>query len=412
MLICRYLLVVAAVWTAAAGASDAWLEGQFDIRSGYGTSSHEWQEQKAQLQLAGQWETGSTGGFRLAGLGVYDHVYSRSEYAGTPAEDLRNEWELKDAYWLYEGATYALTMGTQQVTWGEGDYYRVLDVIHPLDVRYYLLNYIDDFSLAKQSLAMVNLEWFGDDWTQQWLWIPEFKETLLPPSMSRFASPNLEWVYQTWQGLPEDKPADFSLVDSSTGVRLSRGFDWADMALYGYYGWNGDPVIGREVSWQRRTVLGISLSRAVGAWVLRNDSAVWLDDAVGFDGSGFVERHRGHILLGADLAEQSYSLSLQAYQTWIIDPGPEASLQLPAQELAVSLYGDYRLLGDDLMLSALVLHNFDTEVGLVELKTEYRLQDNIMLSALLDLFWGDDDHTLLGGYQDQNQITAKISYYF
>ena len=412
MLFCRSLFVGVGLWAAAAEGGEAWLEGQFDLRAGYGTSSHQWQEQKAQLQLAAQWESVSIGSFRLAGLGVYDHAYSRSQYDGTPAEDLRNDSELKEAYWLYEGDNYALTLGSQQVTWGEADYYRVLDIIHPLDVRYYLLNYIDDFALAKQSLAMANLEWFGDEWTQQWLWIPEFKETLLPPSMSRFASPNLEQVYQVSQGLAEDQPAEFSFEDSSAGVRLNRGFDWADLALYGYYGWNGDPVIGREVTWQRRTMLGLSLSRPVGSWVLRNDSAVWLDDAVGFDGSHIVERDRAHILLGADLVETSYSVSLQAYQAWVIDPAPDAQLQVPAHELAVSLYGDYRLLGDDLMLSALVLHTFDTEVGLVELKTEYRLRDDMVLSALLDLFWGDGEHTLLGGYQDQNQLTAKISYYF
>ena len=411
-LIHKGLAVAAAAWSAAVGASEVWLEGLFDVRAGYGINNHEWQEQKVQLQLAAQWETERLGSVRLAGLAAYDHQYAGSVYSGTPAEALRDELELKEAYWLYEGEAYALTLGTQQVTWGEADYYRVLDIINPLDVRYYLLNYIDDFALAKQSLVMANLELFGEEWTQQWLWIPEFKETLLPPSMSRFASSSLERVYQVWQGLEEDRPAELSVADSSLGARFNRGFEWADLALYGYYGWNGDPLLGRDVSWQRRKMVGASLSRPVGAWVLRNDSAVWLDDAVGFDGMQILKRHRGHVLLGADLTEESYSLSVQVYQSWVIDPAPDMQMQVPSQELAVSVYGDYRLLGDNVILSALGLHNFDTEVGLLELKTEYRLQDNIMLAAQVDLFWGDDDNTLLGGYQDQNQLVAKISYYF
>lgn len=406
-------LVTGIMLTSVSGYSaDVTIGGQLDSKLSYGLN--EWKEQSVRLQAGLDVETESAGIFRLAALGFYDHYYSQAEFEGTPAKALRDDIELKDAYWLYEGEQYALTLGTQQVTWGEADYYRVLDIVNPLDIRDYLLTYIDEFSLAKQSLAMANLELFGDEWMQQWLWVWQFEETLLPPSKSHFTTEALELFHQIERELPTVRPETFSIKDSSFGIRLSKDFEWADIGLYGYYGWNSEPVVTTEIRWFRRKMLGISASRAVGSWVLRADGSVWLDDAVGFDGIDVIKHHRGHALLGADYNEQDYSISFQAYQNWVIDSSAatRGSLQVPKSELALSGYVDYRFLSDDLTLSLLVLHSMETQVGLTEIKAEYRVRDDFTVTALADLFWGSYDKGLLGGYSDQSRLAVKASYYF
>ncbi len=396
-------------------ATEFQAEGQLDLRLGYGMhhSHHQWKEQKARLQLALEADTDTLGRIRLSGVGYYDHAYNRQPYADTPAQTLKDYGELKDAYWLYETDSTALTIGKQQLTWGESDYYRVVDIINPLDLSDYLLTYLDDFALAKQSLTMANFEYFGEEWTQQWLWIWQFEPTRLPPSGAQFASPLIEGYHIAAALLPEQRPKSFSLDDSSVGAKFNRAADFGDVALFGYYGWNPDPVVsGTGISWHRRNMLGASLSHPAGDWVLRSDLSLWLDDAVGTRDHAVLKRNRGNLLIAADYNSANYSVSLQAYQSSVLNRQAGDDLAIPAHELALSLYADRRFLADNLLLSGLWLHSTETDVGLAQLSMEYRLRDDLSLALIGNLFWGDEPTTLFSDYQDQNRLTLKASYYF
>ena len=110
-------------------------------------------------------------------------------------------------------------------------------------------------------------------------------------------------------------------------------------------------------------MLGASLATPLGAWILRSDMALYLHEAMAQpDGrAGFADLLQG--LVGLDYNTEDYSLSLQWREGHSIDANPGSSgLHLQG----ASLFLEYRLAGDDLMLSNLMLQDLEQQTGMNE----------------------------------------------
>ncbi len=78
----------------------------------------------------------------------------RSQYddAGGKLEDrMESDQDLRELYLTWAGDDWQWRLGQQQIAWGRGDYFRLVDVLNPLDLREFLLPYIDDYSLGRQT---------------------------------------------------------------------------------------------------------------------------------------------------------------------------------------------------------------------------------------------------------------------
>lgn len=78
----------------------------------------------------------------VIGRGVYDSLYDigdafSEKFSRQEKEKRKFEYKLREAYVDLAIPPLALRIGRQQVTWGETDNFRALDVINPLDLRWH-----------------------------------------------------------------------------------------------------------------------------------------------------------------------------------------------------------------------------------------------------------------------------------
>ena len=112
----------------------------YAIRSYY--AERGWAQQKLKGKLTGEWDTDFLGRFTAVARGYQDFYYDQARFDGTPAADQARELWLHELYWRDGIEAWSWTLGKQQLTWGEADYFRVVDVVNAQDLRDYLLSYI------------------------------------------------------------------------------------------------------------------------------------------------------------------------------------------------------------------------------------------------------------------------------
>ncbi len=407
------LLLATTLWLAVNAALAAPLDwsGELSSRLDYRLPEAErgWAQQKLKLKFSLGQQLDSGASWTAVGRGYIDPYYRQARFADTDAHELSDDLWLHELYWRDDSDSWSWTLGKQQVTWGEADYFRVLDVVNPQDLSDYLLSYVEEFNQARHSLWMANIEWSGERWTQQWLWIPDFAATTLPADGSDFASAGIR-AFQKLRDQADVREPGHALRDHSFGWRGSYSGDAIDVSLYGYYRWNPDPLLqldsqGLHERYARRQVIGSSFSRAIDAWVVRGDAGLYLNEAVA-DSNGV--QHRGNLakaLLALDYNGASYSLSLQAlWGDGLSKPDWQSKQRM------LSLYGEKRLHNDDLVLSNLAIVDLAGHSGLNEVQASYRLGGDVKVAVGSDLFWGDQ--ALFSGYRNQNRVFIKGSYYW
>jgi hypothetical protein len=78
----------------------------------------------------------------VIGRGVYDSIYDigdafSEKFTAQEKEKRKFEYKLREIYMDVAIPPFSLRLGRQQVTWGETDNFRALDIINPLDLRWH-----------------------------------------------------------------------------------------------------------------------------------------------------------------------------------------------------------------------------------------------------------------------------------
>ncbi|WP_430460920.1 DUF1302 family protein [Thalassolituus sp. LLYu03] len=237
-------------------------------------------------------------------LGRYRSQYDDAE--GNVRDEMRSDAELRELFFTLSADRFEIRAGKQQQAWGRADYFRIVDVWNPLDLREFLLPYFDNYSLGRQPRGMLITDYFGDVWEQQLIVAPERKHTRLAPAGSDFAV----------AGMPASLPAEHN--DGSgldIGWRGKIFWQGNDIELYAFHGHHADQMLTLEnaalVREQPvRDMLGTSLARPLGDWVLRTDVAHYLNEgrqtAVGIEDSS-----RTSALVGFDRVANEWTWNLQ-----------------------------------------------------------------------------------------------------
>lgn len=263
---------------------------------------------------AGQWFEGAVEGqtrheaWEAGGLllGRYRSAYRHTDPDN--AADLERELRAHEAWLGWQGDSSRLRLGRQQITWGQGDYFRVLDVFNPLDLREFLLPYLDDFALGRVTREMAVFDHQGETLEQQWVVGVDRARTRLAPSGTPFAMTALP-------PLPvlDNEPAQ--AVDIGWRGRFQLGD--TDLALHVFEGWHPDtfyqltPSFTLSASAERRRLLGLAFARPMGDWVLRGDLARGLREPVAtLTGPETVRQTQA--LLGLDYSVNDWTWNLQA----------------------------------------------------------------------------------------------------
>jgi len=188
----------------------------------------------------------------------------------------------------------SLSLGLQQVVWGQADGLRVLDVINPLDYREFIL---EDFLDSRRPLWTVRADVPVAGGSLQLLWIPYFAPGRVPAPENEFglgASFGLSLIAEAFRDLPiadlsvslkpTRRPA-YRLRSSQAGARYRRSLGRWDFTANYFYGWEDvatpylggfdfspDPTLVIAPRYDRKVVYGGTAATDFGPIVLRMEA--------------------------------------------------------------------------------------------------------------------------------------------
>jgi len=261
----------------------------FALRNRTGFRLHEprvLQMSRTILDGRGIYKFGDNWRFKMELRAHYDPVH-RLGYSEKPSLNPR-EFQLEGKV-----GPAQLSIGLQQVVWGQADGFRVLDVVNPLDYREFIL---EDFLDSRRPLWMARTDLPLAGGSLQIIWIPYFAPSPRGGDSDDFGI-GLSAVRTFARTLGQDLPRDFVLIarptqrpgyrfnSSQAGARYRRTVGRWDLTANYFFGWEGLPVpyvrsiIGLPIfltprvtlapRHDRKEILGASAATAAGPVVFR-----------------------------------------------------------------------------------------------------------------------------------------------
>lgn len=336
------------------------------------------------------------------------------------------ELELREFYFETSvGDTY-LTIGKQQIVWGEADGLKVLDVVNPQDFREFVL---DEFEDSRIPLWSVNAEIPIKALTLQLLWIPD---------LTYHNIPEFDAAYAFHSNVPQAPPMipfeirdpvrpNNPFKDSDVGARLSAFVGGWDLTLNYLYHYDDAPVVRRgfgltdsgfgivaQPGYERTHLIGGTFSNAFGNLTLRGELGYSFDKFYSteklMDADGVVETDEFAYVLGFDwFGFNETFLSLQVFQNFLTED--DDGLLRDRVETSVSLNVQRDFLNDSLIAETLWVHNVNHGDGFIRPKLSYEWRSDTKIWAGFDLFYGSEKG-LFGQYDQRDRALVGIEWSF
>ncbi|HAM40312.1 MAG TPA: hypothetical protein DCP69_02975 [Candidatus Omnitrophica bacterium] len=279
-------MLCAVCWTAATGWAES-LEKPFKVgghlrqETAYRVDeSREWTKLRQQVLLTESGRLTESLRFRLSQRAWYDAVHDLTDNFEDPVKT-NQRWlvELRDAYLDYSQGSFDVRLGKQQIVWGDAVGLFFADVVNAKDLREYIL---PEFDLIRIPQWALDLEWSGEPFHGELVWIPVRAFHRLGASGSEF-----EFPLPVPSGSPRvftdpSKPPE-SFSNSEAGARASVLLGGWDISSFYLYSWDKFPVLFRTIDsgtyrfqpkYRRAHRLGGSFSKAMGDVVLKGELLV------------------------------------------------------------------------------------------------------------------------------------------
>ena len=430
-------MALAVGWLVAATASGQGLpelSGEIEAEWGVGIGGAPSQKLEVVALPELRWSLGAQSRLRAVGrirADGYDRLepghphptevswQSRRGFAGDHVD-----FELRELTVETEWGRTWLTLGKQQIVWGQADGLKVLDLVNPQDFREFIL---DDFDDSRIPLWALNAEVPVGEATLQLLWIPD-------PSHHEFPDPGASFAFTAPRFLPPRIPGALPVVmetnrprrlfsDSDAGARLQAFVSGFDLTLNYLYHTDDRPVFEADrrtpglavftPRYRRTHVVGGTASSAFGDLTLRVELG-WRSDR-----RLSVEDPRDRDLVGRS-GEISYVLgldwfgfrdsliSLQVFQSWLLR---ERAWLRDRVDTNLTLLLRRELMNERLRVEAIWLHNLNDGDGLVRPKLSFEVRDDLRVWVGFDLFYGTR-RGVFGEFDDRDRATLGMQWGF
>jgi hypothetical protein len=317
-----------------------------------------------------------------------------------------------------------LTLGKQQIVWGETDGLKLLDVINPQNYREFVL---DNFEDSRIPLWSIKSEFNIKECSVQLVWIPDNTYHITQDLDAPFFTKSL------FQSPPEGVSTKFNptnnqtnlITDSDAGIRVStfkKGWDITFNYLYYYEDLpvfysevllveNQSPVLSIDTKFERQHLLGMTLNKVVGSSTLRGEIAYVFDQHFSSTNPESIhnveESDQYKSALGIDYIKGEYVVSVQIFSDIIIS---DIDAYNRAQfETNTSLLVSKEMMNDNLKVEALWVHNINHKDGFVRPKVSYWLTTKTQLFLSSDLFYGEKSQ-LYGQFKDQSRVSVGFKW--
>jgi hypothetical protein len=335
----------------------------------------------------------------------------------------KNVW-LDPRQFLIDGKIkkVGVSLGLQQVVWGQADGLRVLDVINPLDYREFIL---EDFLDSRRPLWMARADVPVGKGSVQFVFVPYFAPGRLPVGNDEFAlgpAFGLGLISAATTATPNSTPLPFSVAPtarpayrlsySQAGVRYSRSFDkwgaWDVTANY-FYGWEDVPTpylatpqlslpsspptprLDFAPRYDRKEIFGGTAATNFGPVVFRMEAGWSTRKSVAVNhtppGSGFEQFGQFSGVVGADYSPREW-LWLSGQYFLQFTSAPARALLFPRYNHLASFYARTNFLREKLRPELFVLTGLNEKQYLVRPRLTRSLGDEWSVGVGADFLGG------------------------
>lgn len=372
-------------------------------------------ETRAQIELN---YLGSLLEFQFRADGVYDDLVDSHTI---DLEEGRGWLDIREAWMLFSPTgSMDVKVGRQILTWGTGDLLFINDLF-PKDWQSFFSG--RDVEYLKAPSDAVFISYFPSFGSIDMVYMPRFdSDRHIRGERFSFFNP----AYGTLTGrnaiIDPIRPEE-AFEDDAFSLRISGNAGGLEWALYGYQGFHNspggfDPIQGRPLFNELRS-LGGSIRGSLGKGLVNAEVGVYQsrDDQPG--NNPFVPNSEFRALIGYERelaneltgAFQIYLEHMQDYGAYqqTLPPGmPEKD----EDRIVLSARFTKMAMNQNLTLSWFTYLSPTDDDGYTRPNVKYKLTDKWLLTGGANIFWGSDNHTFFGQFEDGNNLYAGARWSF
>jgi len=308
--------------------------------------------------------------------------------------------------------------GQQVLTWGTGDFIFLNDLF-PKDWQAMFSGREDSY--LKAPSASIKLTQYNALFNTDFVWTPVFAEDEYVQG-ERFSYFNPTQATTTDQRLSAHEPSE-SFDKGEFALRLFKTVNGVEYALYGYRGFYKQPMgfdpVRQMNYFPRLSSYGASVRSAFAGGIVNAEMAYWdsRDDTQG--DNPLVPNSQFQTLLGFE-REAIRNLTL-AFQWWL-QITDEYSAQKQSAHQPQYLMDKYHhtvttrityLSGNTKWTYSLfAFYSPSSDDSYLKPKVSYRRDDHWLLEVGGNLFWGSDEHTQWGQFEENTNLYTRVRYQF
>lgn len=329
--------------------------------------------------------------------------------------------DLREASLVLRPADSAdLKIGRQVLTWGTGDLLFINDLF-PKDWNSFFIGRHDEYLKAPSDA--IKLALFNDAVNLDIVYSPRFdSDRFIDGRRLSYFSPAEGAI--VGRDFPVTTiPRDQWFIDDEISFRAYRNLGSWEGALYGYRGyWKSpggqDPATGRA-TFPRLTVAGASLRGPVATGIAAVEVGFYdsRDDDSG--NNPFINNSEFRFLAGYEqelMAE--LTLGVQYYLEWMQDYDryeqtlPVSIPRRDEQRHVFTTRLTRLLMNQNLTLSLFNYYSPSDEDGYLRPNLNYKLSDLWQIEVGGNLFYGEQNHSFFGQFEDNNNLYLGLRYGF
>ncbi|MCP4405480.1 MAG: hypothetical protein GY801_50285 [bacterium] len=360
---------------------------------------------------------------RLDALALYDAAYDVNKDLAFPDDDeYRTNFQLREALLSLSFEKFDLLLGRQQAVWEVTDGLRVLDIVNPMDLRYFILK---DFDLVRIPLWMANFEYyFNFDYSLQALIIPDMSFTELAKSGSEWAvntpQPGVQLIVNS-----AEEP-EVSLENTKYGLKVKGFYGGWDFTLNYLYTWDNLPVQKQTLDqnagtltispeYERMHLVGGSVVNVLWDTVFRAELASYIGQHYSVNDPAVpdmvVKKSTMFYAIALERDLLSISWIAQGSQNVILDY-EDAIVDNRIDTIATLRVSKYINDEETLELILFGMYRADDSDYLIRPYFEYRMSDSWRLTGGIDIFGGGDEYSSFGQFDEKDRLYAELKYSF
>jgi hypothetical protein len=426
-----YGVVMGVVLIAAATAPAGWLEdadielhGFAEYRYGERLETQALEDDRALNELRVQGDAAWYHDLFTAQLKadlLFDEVAREREHIDL--ETGEGFFDLRQANLLVSPLSWMdLKVGRQILTWGTGDLVFINDLF-PKDWQSFFLGRNDEYLKAPSDALFVSL--FPDGVNIDIAYTPRF-DADRHITGERLSYWNGQAVVGQESVLATERPDDW-FEDDELALRVYRSVGAFELALYGYHGyWKSpggmDAATGQWL-FPGLAVYGVSARGPLGNGIAHAEAGYYdsLDDRDGDD--PFVNNSEARLLVGYEreiaadltLGVQYYlerMLDHDAHMSALVAMAAPTATQREEDRHTVTLRLTWLTLNQNLVLSCFARYSPSDEDGYVKPVATYKISDRWQATLGGNIFFGDEEHTFLSQFKDNNNVNGSVRFSF